>query len=67
MLALFHRKEVKMSDYTAIQELLTGVMKWNTFDLYCGPLFANLLAERRGPSFHMYSFLIRQFSYYCTQ
>ena len=56
-----------MSDYTAIQELLTRVMKWNTFDLYCGPLFANLLVERRGLSFHMYSFLIRQFSYYCTQ
>ena len=25
-----------MTDYTAIQELLTRVMKWKTFDLYCG-------------------------------
>ena len=31
MLALFHIKEVKMTDYTAIQELLTRVMKWKTF------------------------------------
>ena len=64
MLALFHRKEVKITDYTAIQELLTRVMKWKTFDLYCGTLF--MLTEIRGLFFHMYSFLIRQFSYYGT-
>ena len=55
-----------MTDYTAIQELLTRVMKWKTFDLYCGTLFANMLEEIRGPFFHMFSFLIRQFSYYGT-
>ena len=48
MLALFHRKEVKMTDNTVIQELLTRVMKWKTFDLYCGTLFANMLEEIRG-------------------
>ena len=48
MLALFYRKEVKMTDNTAIQELLTRVMKWKTFDLYCGTLFANMLDEIRG-------------------
>ena len=55
-----------MTNNTAIQELLTRVMKWNTFDLYCGTLFANMLEEIRGLFFHMYSFLIRQFSYYGT-
>ena len=34
-----------MTDYTAIQELLTRVMKWKTFDLYCGTSFANMLEE----------------------
>ena len=48
MLALFYGKEVKMTDNTAIQELLTRVMKWKTFDLYCGTLFANMLEEMRG-------------------
>ena len=48
MLALFHRKEVKMTDNTAIQELLTRVMKLKTFDFYCGTLFANLLEEIGG-------------------
>ena len=48
MLALFYRKEVKMTDNTAIQELLTRVMKWKTFDLYCGTLFSNMLDEIRG-------------------
>ena len=48
MLALFYRKEVKMTDNTAIQELLTRVMKWKTFDLYCGTLFANVLEKIRG-------------------
>ena len=45
-----------MTDYTAIQELLTRVMKCKTFDLYCGTLFANKLEEIRGLFFHMYSF-----------
>ena len=48
-----------MTDYTTIQELLTRVMKWKTFDLYCGTLFANMLEEIRGLFFHMYIFLIR--------
>ena len=56
MLALFHRKEVKMTDNTAIQELQTRVMKWKTFDLYCGNLFANMFEEIRGLFFHMHSF-----------
>ena len=51
-----------MTDYTAIQELLTRVMKWKTFDLYCGTLFANMFEEIRGLFFHMHRFLIRQFS-----
>ena len=55
-----------MNDYTAIQELLNSVMKWNTFDLYCGTLFANMFEEIRGLFFRMHSFLIRQFSYYET-
>ena len=55
-----------MTDNTAIQELLTRVMKWKTFDLYCGTLFANMFEEIRGLFFHMHSFLIRQFSYYGT-
>ena len=37
-----------MTDNTAIQELLTRVMKWKTFDFYCGTLFANMLEEIRG-------------------
>ena len=37
MLALFHIKEVKMTDYTAIQELLTRVMKWKTFQFNISP------------------------------
>ena len=37
-----------MTDNTAIQELLTRVMKWKTFDCYCGTLFANMLEEKRG-------------------
>ena len=53
MLALFHIKEVKMTDYTAIQELLTRVMKWKTLELnnwlnlYCDNLFAKMLARTR--------------------
>ena len=37
-----------MTDNTVIQELLTRVMKWKTFDLYCGTLFANVLEKIRG-------------------
>ena len=55
-----------MTDNTAIQELLTGVIKWKTFHFYCGTLFANMFEEIRGLFFHMHSFLIRQFSYYET-
>ena len=33
MLALFHIKEVKMTDYTAIQELLTQDIKLKTLKL----------------------------------
>ena len=55
-----------MTDYTAIQELLTRVMKWNTFDLSCGTLFPNMFEEIRGLFFNMHSFSIRQFSYYGT-
>ena len=55
-----------MTDNTAIQELLTGVIKWKTFHFYCGTLFANMFEEIRGLFFHMHSFLIRQFSYYGT-
>ena len=51
-----------MTDYTAIQELLTRVMKWKTFNLYCGTLFANVFEEIRRVFFHMHRFLIRQFS-----
>ena len=52
-----------MTDNTAIQELLTGVIKWKTFHFYCGTLFANMFEEIRGLFFGMHGFLIRQFSY----
>ena len=52
-----------MTDNTAIQELLTGVIKWKTFHFYCGTLFANMFEEIRGLFFRMHRFLIRQFSY----
>ena len=42
-----------MTDNTAIQELLTRVMKWKTFDLYCGTLFAKMWDEIRGLFFQM--------------
>ena len=66
MLALFHRKEVKMSDNTAIRELLTRDIKLKTLELnnwlnlYCGNLFAKMLARNKMSFIHMYSFIIRQ-------
>ena len=48
-----------MTDYTAIQEFLTRVMKWKisgTFHLHCGTSLSKMLEEIRGPFFHMYSF-----------
>ena len=72
MLALFHRKGVKMSDYIAIQELLTRDIKLKTLELnnwlnlYCGNLFAKMLARNKMSFIHMYSFIIRQCYYYGT-
>ena len=66
MLALFHRKGVKMSDYTAIQEYLTRDIKLKTLDLnnwlnlYCGNLLAKMLARNKMSFIHMYSYIIRQ-------
>ena len=66
MLALFHIKEVKISDYTAIQELITRDIKLKTLkleqllNLYCGNLFAKMLARNKMSFIHMYSFIIRQ-------
>ena len=61
-----------MSDYTAIQELLTRDIKLKTRDLnnwlnlYCGNLFAKMLARNKMSFIHMYSFIIRQCYYYGT-
>ena len=61
-----------MSDYTAIQELLTRDIKLKTLDLnnwlnlYCGNLFAKMLARNKMSFIHMYSFIIRQCYYYGT-
>ena len=58
-----------MSDYTAIQELLTRDIKLKTLDLnnwlnlYCGNLFAKMLARNKMSVIHMYSFIIRQCYY----
>ena len=55
-----------MSDYTAIQELLTRDIKLKTLDLnnwlnlYCGNLFAKMLARNKMSIIDMYSFIIRQ-------
>ena len=54
--SLIPQKGGKDDDNTAIQELQTRVMKWKTFDLYCGTLFANMFEEIRGLFFHMHSF-----------
>ena len=57
MLALFHIKEVKMSDYTAIQELLTRDIKLKTFEWNnCLNLFTVAPYLKRCLFFHMYSF-----------
>ena len=58
-----------MSDYTAIQELLTHDIKLKTLELnnwlnlYCGNLFAKMLARNKMSIIHMYSFKIRQCHY----
>ena len=58
-----------MSDYTAIQELLTHDIKLKTLELnnwlnlYCGNLFAKMLARNKMSVIHMYSFIIRQCYY----
>ena len=58
-----------MSDYTAIQELLTRDIKLKTLELnnwlnlYCGNLFTKMLARNKMSIIHMYSFIIRQCCY----
>ena len=58
-----------MSDYTAIQELVTHDIKLKTLELnkwlnlYCGNLFAKMLARNKMSVIHMYSFIIRQCYY----
>ena len=58
-----------MSDYSAIQELLTRDIKLKTLELnnclnlYCGNLFAKMLARNKMSFIHMYSFIIRQCYY----
>ena len=55
-----------MSDYTATQELITRDIKLKTLELnnwlnlYCGNLFAKMLARNKMSIIHMYSFIIRQ-------
>ena len=59
MLALFHIKEVKMSDYTAIQELITRDIKLKTLELenclnlYSGNFFAKMLARNKISIIHI--------------
>ena len=54
-----------MSDYIAIQELLTRGIKLKTLDLKnwlnlsCGNLFAKMVARNKMSIIHMYSFIIR--------
>ena len=61
-----------MSDNTAIRELLTRDIKLKTLELnnwlnlYCGNLFAKMLARNKMSFIHMYSFIIRQCYYYGT-
>ena len=56
-----------MSDYTAIQELVTHDIKLKTLELdnwlnlYCGNLFQR--CETKMSTIHMYSFIIRQCYY----
>ena len=55
-----------MSDYTAIQELITRDIKLKTLELdnclnlYCGNLFAKMLARNKMSIIRMYSYIIRQ-------
>ena len=55
-----------MSYYTAIQELLTRDIKLKTLELnnwlnlYCGNLFAKMLARNKMSFILMYSFIIRE-------
>ena len=62
-----------MSDYTAIQELLTHDIKLKTLklnnwlNLYCGNLFRKMLARNKMSIIHMYSFIIRQCYYNGTK
>ena len=55
-----------MTDYTAIQELITRDIKLKTLklnkwlNLYCGNLFAKMLARNKISIIHMYSYIIRQ-------
>ena len=58
-----------MSDNTAIRELLTRDIKLKTLELnnwlnlYCGNLFAKMLARNKMSFIHMYSSIIRQCYY----
>ena len=56
-----------MTDYTAIQEFLTRVMKWKTFQWNISPSLWHLTFKGVGRNkrsiFSHVQFLIRQFSY----
>ena len=58
-----------MSNNTAIRELLTRDIKLKTLELnnwlnlYCGNLFAKMLARNKMSFIHMYSSIIRQCYY----
>ena len=56
-----------MTDYTAIQEFLTRVMKWKTFQWNISPSLWHLTFKDVGRNkrsiFSHVQFLIRQFSY----
>ena len=55
-----------MSNHTATQELITRDIKLKTLkldnclNLYCGNLFAKMLARNKISIIHMYSYKIRQ-------
>ena len=58
-----------MSNYTATQELITRDIKLKTLELdnclnlYCGNLFAKMLARNKISIIHIYSFIICQCYY----
>ena len=58
-----------MTDYTAIQELITRDIKLKTLklnkwlNLYCGNLFAKMLARNKMSIINIYSFIICQCYY----